>query len=62
MYATSIVMQPASAKPSACTGDGPSTPALSSVIDALPLVADEHEVVLPGEIDDRGRFGHAGEL
>ena len=33
MCARSIAMHPASAKASACTGDGPATPALSSVID-----------------------------
>src|SRR3954453_4516732 len=35
-----MVMQPASANASACTGDGPATPALSSVIDADPLVPE----------------------
>jgi len=39
MCATSIAMQPASAMPSVCTGDGPAAPALSSVIVASPLVA-----------------------
>src|SRR5881628_1886764 len=33
-------MQPASANASACTGDGPATPALSSVIEAGPLVPE----------------------
>src|SRR4051795_3560127 len=40
MWPTSMVMQPASANASACTGDGPATPALSSVIDAGPLVPE----------------------
>jgi hypothetical protein len=33
-------MHPASANASACTGEGPATPALSSVIEALPLVPE----------------------
>jgi hypothetical protein len=33
-------MQPASAIPSACTGDGPARPALSIVSAASPLVAE----------------------
>ena len=33
-------MQPAMAKPSACTGDGPARPELSSVIDVLSLVPE----------------------
>src|SRR5437588_11763534 len=37
MCATSMPMQAASAKASACTGDGPACPALSSVMAASPL-------------------------
>src|SRR6476646_8558867 len=33
-------MQPAKANARACTGDGPATPALSSTIDAVPLVPE----------------------
>src|SRR3954451_11634069 len=40
MWAMSTVMQPAIAKPSACTGDGPAAPALSIVIDVLWLVPE----------------------
>ena len=53
-------MQPASAKPSACTGDGPATPALSSVIDALSLVPASTRSPAPGQIDDRRWLGHDG--
>src|SRR5206468_5368296 len=40
MWATSVAMQPASAKPRACTGEGPATPAPSSIIDAVPLAPE----------------------
>src|SRR5581483_2395194 len=40
MWTTSMLMQPASAAASAPTGDGPSTPALSSVKDAVWIVAE----------------------
>src|SRR4051794_5258098 len=36
MWTTSMPMQPARAKASACTGDGPACPALSSTMDACP--------------------------
>lgn len=40
MCATSVVMHPAIANPSACTGDGPVMPLLSKVIDALSLLPE----------------------
>ena len=47
-------MQPASANASACTGDGPALPALSSIIDASAGAAVEDEIVLPDQLE-RGR-------
>ena len=49
-------MQPASANASACTGDGPACPALSSTIDASPDWPVEHEIVLPDQFDVVGAF------
>ena len=51
-------MQPASANASACTGDGPAWPALSSTIDASPERPGEHEIVFPDQFE-RGRRLHA---
>ena len=56
MCTTSMPMQPASAKPSAWTGDGPADPALSSVIVAAAGTAAEDQIVLPDELDLGRRF------
>ena len=59
MCAKSIAMHPPSANASACTGDGPATPALSSVIDARSLVPENLRWQIQVRSRTVGGFGTA---